>query len=94
MASEVELQLLRLKIQIDILQSIIFQIALFATSGSLAASSQERQQQLLARLEEVAQKGELHFLQNERRSDAERALYAEEFREVVEQMKKSLLPYK
>jgi hypothetical protein len=87
--SETELKLLRFQIRLDVLQSIVLQLVV-ASPVAMLKPSQDRQQELLQRLEEVAQKGEQFFLLSGHGDDAQRALYADELREVVEKMKKSL----
>jgi hypothetical protein len=91
--SKNDLQILRLMIRADILQSIVFQLVI-ASPVALISPAQKRREELLKRLEEVAQKGEQFFLQHELRTEEERALYADETREIVEKMKKSLKSYK
>jgi hypothetical protein len=91
--SKNDLQILRLKIQIDILQQIVFQLVI-ASPAALISPAQKRREELLERLEEVAQKGEQFFLQQERRTEEERVLYADETREIVEKMMTTLKSYK
>lgn len=91
--SKTDLQILRLKIQLDILQQIVFQLVV-ASPVALLSPAQKRRKELLERLEEVARKGELALLQSGRGSEAERALYADEAREILEKMKTTLKSYK
>lgn len=87
--SETDLKLLRLQIRIDVLQSIILQLVV-ASPVALFSPPEKRRKELLQRLEEAAQKGEQFFLLSDRGDDAQRALYADELREVVEKIKKAL----
>ena len=90
MDSRTALELTKLKMQLQILETLVLRhdvlVPVFSGKQDIASSVQRT----LKVLEESASFVELHFLSDPSSQDldvAERALYADEFREIVERMK-------
>jgi hypothetical protein len=94
-ASGVELEIFRLKIRVGLLQILLLQTALFAPSKTSRDSYRANKQRVLQQLEAQAAVLEQVFLNGPiGRTDADRALYADEIREAVEHLKTSLNSFK
>lgn len=90
MDSRTALELSKLKMQVEILQTLVLRHDVTIPVLVAKQSPKESKQRTLKLLEETALVAENHFLSDPKYQDldpSERALYADEFRETVEKMK-------
>lgn len=86
---EMALEITRLKMRTSILQTLLLQTMLFAPAETSEESLRSNQRRTLQQLDEISLVLQLAYLNfpGVSGSDAERALHADELREIVEQMK-------
>jgi hypothetical protein len=94
-ASAMEVEIFRLKIRVGLIQTLLLQTALFATSETSRPAYRANKQRILQQLEAQGALLEKVFLRGPTgQPDAERPWYADEIREAVEHLKTSLNSFK
>lgn len=87
---EVSLEIFRLRARLMLMQGMLLKLYLAAPNEIDRAQARANQADLLRELDGEAARGEQVYLsaaELARLSDAQRAMYADEYREIVEQMK-------
>jgi hypothetical protein len=87
---EVALEIFRLRARVMLMQGMLLKLYVAGPPVISRARAQANRAELLKELERDGKKGDQVYLSDpalSHLSDAERAMYAEEYREIVEQMK-------